>query len=60
MCNMKYRILTACLLVCSVPAFSQTAPQIEQEQWSGQNGIQTIDARYNNESAVILFRKKTY
>jgi hypothetical protein len=47
------------LLVCSVTAFTQTnTPVLEQEQWSGQAGIQPLDNKYNNESAIILFEKR--
>jgi hypothetical protein len=52
------QVLTACLLVCSIPAFTQNAPMLEQEQWSGQQGIQTTGSKYNNESAIILFEKR--
>jgi hypothetical protein len=52
------QLITACFLVCSVPAFTQTVPPIEQEQWSGQTGIQTPDNKYSSESAVIIFEKR--
>jgi hypothetical protein len=58
MLNVYKQIITACFLVCSVPAFTQTVPAIEQEQWSGQPGIQTPDNKYSSESAVILFEKR--
>ena len=52
------QVLTACFLLCSASAFTQTAPALETEQWSGQSGIQPLDNKYNNESAVILFEKR--
>ncbi|WP_166437313.1 DUF3857 domain-containing protein [Niastella caeni] len=58
MLNVYKQIITACFLVCSVPAFTQTVPGIEQEQWGGEAIIQTVDTKYSNESAVILFEKR--
>lgn len=58
MLNVYKKIITACFLVCSIHAFAQTTPAIEQEHWSDQAGIQPLDSKYNNESAVILFEKR--
>ncbi|OQP57085.1 hypothetical protein A3860_10995 [Niastella vici] len=58
MLHWNKQVIAACFLVCSVPVLAQTAPAIEQEQWNGQPTIQTPDARYSSESAVILFEKR--
>jgi hypothetical protein len=59
MLHVYKQVLTACLLISSASLFAQTtAPVLEREQLSSQPGIQTIDNKYSNESAVILFEKK--
>ena len=59
MLHVYKQVLTACLLISSASLFAQTtAPVLEREQLSSQSGIQTIDNKYNNESAIILFEKK--
>ena len=59
MLHVYKQVMTACLLVCSVSLLAQTTtPVLEQEQWSSQSGIKTLDNKYNSESAVILFEKR--
>src|SRR3954470_5304655 len=59
MVHVYKQVLTACLLISSASLFAQTtAPVLEREQLSSLPGIQTIDNKYSNESAVILFEKK--
>ncbi|HEX6429197.1 MAG TPA: DUF3857 domain-containing protein [Niastella sp.] len=58
MVNLNKKIITVCFLVGSIHSFGQTTPAIETEQWSGQALVQTLDSKYSNESAVILFEKR--
>lgn len=50
--------LTLVFLIGQLAAFSQAAPPIEREQWSASTKVQKPDAKYNNESAVILLDKR--
>lgn len=52
------RIVLAGCLVGSVPAFAQTGPAIEREEWNSKPVIQPLDSKYSKESAVILTDKR--
>ncbi|KYP16261.1 DUF3857 domain-containing protein [Flavihumibacter sp. CACIAM 22H1] len=52
------KLVTFLLLLIQLTVYSQNAPSIERENWTGSATVQRIPAKYNKESAVILLDKR--